>query len=1146
MITCDFRTYRDSFFEASFRGYDRKDAWHALNRLALSMLADYFQAGYSAQHRSAAGDPPLFDFLIIHDETLSLFITDSGFLERGEAGFPPGDAFACYYPLKNFAEKAAAGGYDPAKIGDSAMSLAVRIISGLASGKIIDGISSLALFVFTPDRVTESIPPGTFRLGSMHVPVRVFSLAELWEDGMEIPGMKKQTVADRVPAAPASKPSAPVSQPKVSPQVRTSGTKSPGSSTLTVRRPPQNSTDSADRQGLRMPAPAPVARTPAKVPAGPSVMRPDSAFPDYYDSFIDRISVKTEKNPYRSTVASMLTDFYGLSEITKAPDEAGRAKAFDCAFISGDMLCLCILDRGYDNRVEEVITPKDAHEIFQPLLNFVRRASDFRNAAPIVSTAPGVRLETVNIIRELARGHTAPGGIKYLKLYAFTPAAPDKKACSRGFRMPESVFKIQYMECRARVLSLKEMWARGIPIPPAPGSASVQEPHPANNGKSYPGPSPVPPPTPTNDEEEIIEPTDAESFRRKLIADSATGSDFQRTSFFRLCAEILIEADLFEEITPVYINVRDTDAGPIQMDGWSLDEQNNVLTLFALDLEEDQENAVLPKKEADMLFAGLANFVKGSRRKLLYDDDAFDPNTDAGCIADIAQTGLAKGPQADTSFSRVRLIVISSRASAQGTARTKNDIADFSCNKEIIDINELWKLSREDAELKVDFMQIRFGGSPLYVISAVDDKTSGYRSYVGKIPASVLAEIYGEYGQRVLSSNVRAFLSVTQKVNKGIQKTIREEPQKFFAYNNGICAVASAVESNDSHGLVKVLSATDFQVVNGGQTTASLWYAKRAGVSLDKISVPLKLSVVPRDADAGERDNFVQNISKFANSQTQVTASDLGTNTIFQIAFHKLFNNAACTAKSARGLPFGWFYERLRASYKNERSKRESKADKKAFDLRYPKGCLFSKTDLGKWFVSWYGKPHITSLGAQNCYNRFVLDIQQPNEKFDPKMNFVTPEFFKAAVARGIIFLHVDNLIASRKWYQDQRGYKANLTAYTVALLTLAVERNFGPGVTFDLEKIWQNQSQWYDPEHKFSHKEIPVFDEFADRIARGVKAVFDDENRDIYDTGEWVKKENCWLAAQKIRLELGASKDRFLRLYCCRRNPAWDFPKHP
>lgn len=54
------------------------------------------------------------------------------------------------------------------------------------------------------------------------------------------------------------------------------------------------------------------------------------------------------------------------------------------------------------------------------------------------------------------------------------------------------------------------------------------------------------------------------------------------------------------------------------------------------------------------------------------------------------------------------------------------------------------------------------------------------------IPGDALRHIYDKYGARVLEANVRSFLSATGKINKGIRDSLRNEPERFMAYNNGV------------------------------------------------------------------------------------------------------------------------------------------------------------------------------------------------------------------------------------------------------------------------------------------------------------------------------------------------------------------------
>ena len=91
----------------------------------------------------------------------------------------------------------------------------------------------------------------------------------------------------------------------------------------------------------------------------------------------------------------------------------------------------------------------------------------------------------------------------------------------------------------------------------------------------------------------------------------------------------------------------------------------------------------------------------------------------------------------------------------------------------------------------------------------------------------------------------------------------------FFSYNNGLSATADSVEAEADGTGVRILAANNLQIVNGGQTTASLHAAlKHSPENLDRVHVQIKLTVVPAESS----EEIVPNISKSANSQNKVSA----------------------------------------------------------------------------------------------------------------------------------------------------------------------------------------------------------------------------------------------------------------------------------
>lgn len=118
-------------------------------------------------------------------------------------------------------------------------------------------------------------------------------------------------------------------------------------------------------------------------------------------------------------------------------------------------------------------------------------------------------------------------------------------------------------------------------------------------------------------------------------------------------------------------------------------------------------------------------------------------------------------------------------------------------------------------------------------------------------------------------------MQATGKVNKGIRDTLRSDSAMFMAYNNGISTIAEQVviDENDSkEDFIIIKELVGWQIVNGGQTTASIYAAFQNKVDLSNVNVQMKLTVIK---STEQMDSVISNISKFANSQNKITMSDL-------------------------------------------------------------------------------------------------------------------------------------------------------------------------------------------------------------------------------------------------------------------------------
>lgn len=213
--------------------------------------------------------------------------------------------------------------------------------------------------------------------------------------------------------------------------------------------------------------------------------------------------------------------------------------------------------------------------------------------------------------------------------------------------------------------------------------------------------------------------------------------------------------------------------------------------------------------------------------------------------------------------------------------------------------------------IEIDFEE-KYG---LTIPCIEDIPSEKYSVYLAIISGELLASLYQEYRDRLLEKNVRSFLQVKGSVNKGIRNTLHDEPEMFLAYNNGISVTAESVRIiRDNNGRPSIAAIRDMQIVNGGQTTASIFNAsvdKKSPVDLSRVSVQMKLSVI---TDPANMDEIVPRISLYANSQNKVQIADFSANDPFHRRLEELSRTLWAPAVNG-GKPVNWFYERARGQY---------------------------------------------------------------------------------------------------------------------------------------------------------------------------------------------------------------------------------------
>lgn len=514
---------------------------------------------------------------------------------------------------------------------------------------------------------------------------------------------------------------------------------------------------------------------------------------------------------------------------------------------------------------------------------------------------------------------------------------------------------------------------------------------------------------------------------QELLSDAAAQPDGALTPdvYTQRMIEYLTEAGELDDGEVCYHRSRG-----VEVSGYSVDDEDEVLSLFVSIFTESTPPVTVPTADVDTAFKRLETFMVRCGTGYHREVEPASPAHDMALrVGEAVRRGYA-----------VRLFVFTDGLIARSarTARQKDGpIAAY----EVWDIERLHRLltSGQGREtIRVNFEEIN--GGPLPCLLAKDG-AADYTAYMLIVPATVLNEIYSQYGPRLLELNVRSFLQVRGKVNKGIRETILNEPEHFLAYNNGISATASEVEIVDMPGGGRgIRSATDFQIVNGGQTTASIHSAvKRDKADISRISVQAKLTVVGADR-VGQ---FVPLVSRYANSQNKVNEADFSANDPYHVRLEELSRTIWAPAVEGSARQTKWFYERARGQYQDAIAREATPARQLEFKRTHPPGQKFTKTDLAKFVNSWDQAPEIVSRGSEKNFREFAIRLAKRGQTEPDERHF------QRLVAKAILFRSTSDIVSKLGF----AGYRANVVTYTVAYVSHAT------GQRVDLDAIWKRQA---------------------------------------------------------------------------------------
>ena len=595
--------------------------------------------------------------------------------------------------------------------------------------------------------------------------------------------------------------------------------------------------------------------------------------------------------------------------------------------------------------------------------------------------------------------------------------------------------------------------------------------------------------------------SDLEEFHHQLIADVQGDADVfglvTVEAFFEKIGELLTEAGELDGAHRAYFETT-VSGNPARIDGYGGDPRDGdgVLSLILCDFSITSDIRLIYKDRLKVLLNYLYRFLKASLKRDFRQQ--LEETSSGFGVADLIATTWKD-------IEKIKLVIISNADSrTRADAAKVTDLEDKSVTLSVWDIKRIKQYMEQGltrANLMIDFKQEFGGGIPL--LPAYGSDTS-LESYLAVIPGRQLTAIYDKWGPRLLESNVRSFLQARGKVNRGIRDTIRDEPHMFFSYNNGLSATAESIEVEQSHHGQLLIRAGNLQIVNGGQTTASLHAARKTlAEQIDQVHVQMKLTIVPREGS----ERVVPRISEYANSQNRVNAADFFSNHPFHVRTQELSRRVLVRGQDGYR-DTKWFYERARGQYADERGRR-SPAERKRFDAEFPRSQFITKTDLAKFENTWACLPHVVSLGAQKNFAEFAKHIGkcwgEQGSQFDEL-------WYKRMIAKAIVFRATEKLVSRAEWYDG--GYRANIVTYSIAKVVHDADQQ---GMAIDLDTIWRHQ-------HVGSDLEVVL-----QVVGVEAQSVIMDPPVGIRNFSEWAKKQACWKRLSDREIQYPDEFDGFL-----------------
>lgn len=538
---------------------------------------------------------------------------------------------------------------------------------------------------------------------------------------------------------------------------------------------------------------------------------------------------------------------------------------------------------------------------------------------------------------------------------------------------------------------------------------------------------------------------DINEFYSQLMLDASENAELEEISVEEALTDTIIEyiKEANETGSPELLLVDSSkeDAhipgGAFKLNAYDYSDVEGVLDLFVSCFKEGDTSEVLQHNQIDSAFSKLYRFfllsIEGKISEY-YKDKRND-------VLEFAE--FLRSEYNSKNIHLIRFFVLSNSRLREDWALDDQQISDQQIEAEyhvwdLISVQRAEESGRELNEMSITLER------PIECVKVeeINDKVT---TYLGIMSAEELARQYDLHKQRLINQNVRNYLGGKIKVNAQIAKTLQNEPEMFLSYNNGISTVAADVNlevhngNAEDGGRLFIVGFRNWNIVNGGQTTCTIYNSFKKKINISKAYVSIKVSVI-KDKDVNS--SVVQSIAQYANSQTKINESDLNANSDYLMQIDKVSKLERTPKEAKVNKDTFWYFERLRGQLLSERFNvgAPGSAKVRKFMAERPKEQILSKTDIAKVIMAWDGCPHEASKGSEVCFNNFWRQSYKNDE--------VTREYFHDIVAKRILYLTIHKLFKDA----GHSGYANIVDNYVLATIAYKTQKKL------DLDYIWQTQ----------------------------------------------------------------------------------------